>query len=152
MTESANIRQLCDIMMLLKAGVDYGVSTPELEQYLYDNLKALHLLQAWQLYAYIMVNYLGLSRDECPLYTDSCKVRSDRLLRWIIDGRMHDSAAKGKAPRNIILRKLYTLRLRIREAQRIGEIEPVYARHMVVTAFAQSWERFKRGENTRRWE
>ena len=151
-TESANIRQLCDIMMLLKAGGDYGVSTPELEKYLYDNLKALHLLQAWQLYAYIMVNYMGLSRDECPLYTDSCKNRSERLFRWIIDGRMHEPGTNGKAPRNIILRKLYTLRLRIREAQHIGEIEPIYARHMVVTAFAQSWDRFKRGENTRRWE
>lgn len=150
-SESANIRQIVDLRVVLENG-EQGADKGELEQYLRTNLKGLHLLKAWQLYAYIMVNYLGLEKEKCPLYTDKCKTRADRLLRWIMDGHTHERRNDRPAPKNIILRKIYTLGERMRTAKEISKIEPHYARHSVEITFAQSWERFKKGENTRKWE
>ena len=146
--ESANMRQLCDLALLLAKHVD----NDGLEEYLRTNLKKLHLLHAWQLYAYIMGKYIGLPQEKCPLYTDACAAKAELLLAHILHGSEQPKGSKQPAPKNVVLRKLYTLRERIREARAIGPIEPHYARHMVATAFAQSWERFKKGENTRTWE
>ena len=145
-TESANIRQLCDLALLVSHHQD------GLEEYLRENLTKLHLRHAWELYAYLMVKYIGLPKAQCPLYTESCAARAEQLLADILGGRELCPAPEHPAPKNVILRKLYTLRQRIATAREIGKVEPHYARHMVVTAFAQSWERFKKGENTRKWE
>ncbi|MBO4665906.1 MAG: nucleotidyltransferase family protein [Paludibacteraceae bacterium] len=149
-TETANMRQLCDLTLLLKAASD-GRQTASLTDYLRTNLTKLHLLHAWQLYAYILVKYLGLPQNCCPLYTDRCAEKAEALLEHILQGRVQVKPS-GKAPKNVILRKLYTLRLRIADARQIAQIEPHYARHMVVTTVAQSWDRFIKGQNTRTWE
>lgn len=147
-TESASMRQICDLTLLLHHHSDIAA----LERYLRTNLKKLHLFHAWQLYAYIMVNYLGLPKEQCPLYTNACAEKADRMLSSILHGREKIEQNDKPAPKNVILRKLYTLRERIRKAREIRTYESHYARHMVATAFAQSWERFKKGENTRKWE
>ena len=149
-TETANIRQFCDLVLLLHKTKDSA-----LEDYLHTNLKQLHLLQAWQLYAYIMVTYLGLPQDECPLYRPSCAKKAELVLEYILEGHQLYSLSasdKQRVPKNVILRKLYTLRERLRAACAVSRIEPHFARHMVVTSFAQSWQRFKSGANTRHWE
>ena len=150
-TESANVRQLCDLALLIKK-YNHHDNHRELADYLYANLKALHMLQAWQLYAYILVNYIGLSKSQCPLYTDSCAKRAERVLRHIMDGRQITTDKKEIAPSNIIFRKLYTLRERLKSACVMAYYDPHFARHMVATTFAQSYHRFKIGENTRKWE
>ena len=148
-TEAVNMRQLCDLTLLLRS--QKPEVSCQLEEYLRRNLTELHLRHAWQLYAYLMVKYLGLPKDQCPLYTDKCADKAESLMTHILCGREQKHFA-GNAPKNVVLRKLYTLRQRIAEAREIGKIEPHYARHMVVTTVAQSWERFKKGENTRTWE
>ena len=69
-----------------------------------------------------------------------------------MDGHTHERRNDRPAPKNIILRKIYTLGERMRTAKEITKIEPHYAWHSVEITFAQSWERFKKGENTRKWE
>ena len=145
LTNSANARQLSDIAYLLSA------ETCPLEAYLKTNLKKLHLLRAWQLYAYILVNYLGLPKDKCPLYTDACADRAAKVFGAVLHGRKQPKMSDDSAPKNVLLRKLYTFRERVREAREVAAFEPHYARHMVVTAIAQSWVRFTKGENTRQW-
>jgi len=151
-TESANIRQFCDLALLIDKGFGQTEVGEDIEDYLRSNLRKLHLLHAWQLYAYIMVNYLGLPKDRCPLYTAACRMNVELLLEQVLARKTVIPTPKRPAPKNVILRKLYTLRERILEAQEIAKVEPYYARHMVATAFAQSWDRFKKGENTRTWE
>lgn len=153
--ESANIRQLCDLALLIRRSVLSGQQSA-VSRYLESNLKMLHLLYAWQLYAYILVHYIGLPQEQCPLYTPACADRAERLLSQILhpapkttDQRL---STNDSVPKNVILRKLYTLRERIRDARVLAKIEPHYARYMVATAFAQSWSRFLAGENTRKWE
>ena len=146
-TETASIRQLCDLALAVRAVADKKALT----DYLQPNLKALRLLRAWQLYAYILVHYLGVPATEMPLYTPRCKKRAERLLEILLQPRQIKET-KTNAPKNVILRKLYTFRIRLGEAREIAKVEPCYARHTIATSIAQSWVRFLKGENTRFWE
>ena len=144
--ESANMRQLCDLALLVNQGKE------GLEPYLQQHLRQLHLYKAWQLYAYILVHYLGVPKEKCPLYTASCSARAELVLQQILSGYPQKEESQSQPPKNVLLRKLFTLRNRVRDARAFARFEPHYARHLVTIAFAQSWERFKKGENTRKWE
>lgn len=146
-TETASIRQFCDLALALNA----VENTTALTAYLRPNLKKLRLMRAWQLYAYILVTYLGLSPDKVPFYTPRAKKRAERMLDIILHPQPKQTN-KNNAPKNVILRKLYTFFSRLRDAREIAKVEPCYACHMVTTSIAQSWVRFLRGENTRTWE
>lgn len=146
-TETASLRQLCDLALALHAVQD----TAALTSYLRPNLKKLRLLRAWQLYAYILVNYLGLPQDKTPLYTPHARQRAEKLLSIILYPQPKEKA-EHNAPKNVILRKLYTFIIRLREARDIAKVEPRFAIHTVFANIAQSWSRFLRGENTRTWE
>lgn len=151
-SRTAMLRQFCDLALLLSKGKPDNVSYADLATYLQTNLRKLHLLEVWKLYAYIMVHYLGLPESQCPLYTDACREKAEALFAAVLNRPAKRPKEKDTAPKNIILRKLYTFRLRWHDAWEIARFEPVYARHMVATTIAQSWDRFKRGENTRKWE
>ena len=151
-SRTAVLRQFCDLALLLSNGKPDEVSYADLETYLKTNLRKLHLLDVWNLYAYIMVHYLGLPESRCPLYTDACREKAEALFNAVLHRPMKRTKAHTTAPKNILLRKLYTFRLRWQAAREVARFEPVYARHLVMTTIAQSWERFKRGENTRKWE
>ena len=147
-TETASIRQLVDLAMLLK-----DTQSSSLEAYLRRNLRRLHVLHAWQLYAYILVHYIGLPAGKCPLYTPHAAERANRLLEFILRAKpLKRRSEQDGAPKNVLLRKLYTFKVRTREARDIARFEPHYARHMVVTNVAQSLVRFLKGQNTRHWE
>lgn len=147
-TETASIRQFTDLAMLLR-----NTQTPHLEAYLKKNLRRLHVLHAWQLYAYILVNYIGLPVTACPLYTDGAAERAELLLERILRGAPGRYTEKNASvPKNILGRKLYTFKVRTRDAKAIARFEPHYARHMVITNIVQSLMRFLKGQNTRHWE
>jgi len=154
LSETVSFRQLCDLALAIHNVQD----KEELARYLHRNLKTLRLLRAWQLYAYILVHYLGVPAEQMPLYTPHCKRRAEHLLAIILDpkGRAeHIEANKQRnlnVPKNVVLRKLFTFRCRLREAREIAKIEPQYARHTITTSIAQSFIRFLHGENTRTWE
>ena len=147
---SAVMRQLEDLALLLTRGKPANESYEALTAYLKKNLKQLYLLQAWKLYAYILVHEFGVTETICPLYDERVADRAKALLQSIRQGR--PTIAKGNAPKNVLLRKIYTFRQRLKEARIIARYEPTYARHTVWANIVQSWQRFLRGENTRHWE
>ena len=147
---SALMRQLEDLALLLTKGKPADESYEALTVYLKKNLKRLHLLQAWRLYAYILVHEYNVPETTCPLYDPSVSLRAQALKTSIEQGR--ECLPQRTAPKNLLLRKLHTFRQRVKEAKLIARYEPTYARHMVWANIAQSWQRFLRGENTRHWE
>lgn len=146
-TESASLRQLCDLALAIHAVADKTALT----EYLKRNLKALRLFEAWRLYAYILVKYLGLPAEQTPLYTSRCAKRAEKLLDILLHPRTQKEKSN-KAPKNVLLRKLYTFVCRLGEAREIAHVAPRYALHTISSSIAQSWARFLRGENTRTWE
>jgi hypothetical protein len=63
-----NMKQLCDVAVLLHV----KRQVINIKQ-LHEMLRKLYLLEVWQLFMYIIVDYLGLPQKECPFYTDQCK-------------------------------------------------------------------------------
>ena len=145
LSQGANVRQLCDLTMILHHGKD-AINQLQLKRW----LRSLHLLDVWQLYAYTMVNGLGLPRNDTLLYTDQVAERAERMMDDLLGGRMKAPNHKGAAPKGRFARKLFTMRERLANAQRIAQYSPVYARHMVVETMIHGALRLFAKD--RRWE
>lgn len=50
-----------------------------------DWLNAMHLMQPWQAFGYLMVEQLGLPQEEMPFYTSRCRRMALRLYRRIME-------------------------------------------------------------------
>lgn len=148
--QSATMRQIQDLALLLTNGKPDNVTYQELQNYLRRNLKALHLTEAWKLYAYLLVHDYHLSQEQCPLYDSNVALCAKALKASILHGP--DKTEAPTAPKNVLIRKIYTFRLRLKEAKRIGQYEPQWARHYICATMAQSFCRLLRGESTRKWE
>ena len=68
MTRGANMRQLCDLTLLLHHYATQ-IDAKRLKRY----LTSLHLLDVWQLYMFILVNHLGLPQNEALFYTNDAR-------------------------------------------------------------------------------
>lgn len=145
MTQGANIRQFCDLALLLHhyAG---QIDAARLKRY----LKALHMTDVWQLYAYILVQYLGLPKNEMPLYTTRVAERAINLLKDLLAGRMVAPKEETKTYSNRVARKWHTMQGRLSNARRIGVYSPEYGRHMVAETLMHGALRFFAKD--RHWE
>ena len=144
-TMGANMRQLCDLTLLLH---HYGdrIDRKRLECY----LRQLHLMDVWQLYCCIMVEHLGLPKAEAPFYRWQVRKRAERLLEDLLENKMVAPKASDKAPKSRVLRKIHTMQERLRNARRIGQYSPAYARHMVAETMLHGARRFFAQD--RHWE
>lgn len=99
------LRQVCDWTMLLHIH-HKDINVAELEK----TLKKFRLLRGWRLFTPIAVEYLGLSENECPLYSKEYRKEADRILSFILYegnfGKVRQSAFK--RPKNYFAGKLYS--------------------------------------------
>ncbi|MCQ2341210.1 MAG: nucleotidyltransferase family protein [Paludibacteraceae bacterium] len=156
-SRSANMKQLCDLALLLHSvslqSADVTIQTHTLLDYLNKNLRKLHLMQVWQAYAYIMVSHLGLPANECPLYTLKVAKRGETLLKHILGYSCKTKTkTKMKTKSNIILRKVNTLHNKINDSMQTWDISPVYSIHDIIGKVLEGLSRFLRGEFNRKWE
>ncbi len=144
-TQGANIRQLCDLAFLLHhyAG---QLDTQRLGAWLED----ISLKDVWQLYAYMLVRYLGLPQQEAPFYTDKVADRAERLMSDLLGGKMVAPKTEKKEIKNRILRKWHTMQERLKNAKRIRRYSPAYARHMQAETLLHGALRFFAED--RHWE
>ena len=78
---------------------------------LYQWIDAMHLINPWQTFGYLMVDNLGLPMDEMPFYKASCRHRAHKLFdRIMAEGnfRRHNHFEHSK-PKSVSERKLHTL-------------------------------------------
>ncbi len=137
-----NMKQLCDIAMLLHA----KRKAIKIEK-LHEMLRKLCLLEVWQLLMYIMVHYLGVSQEECPFYTDACKERADLLFERI----MKEGSARKHEPVKVanvsyLKRKWITFQSRMADSRFVKPYAPRYARHMVISDVLHGIERTIKGK------
>lgn len=136
-----NMKQVCDVAVLLhtKREVIDRVRLKEM-------LMKLHLMEVWQLLMYIMVQYLGVSQEECPFYTIACKERAEQLFAHI----MHEGSSRryenSKIKEGYLKRKWRTLQMRTSDSSRVCPYAPKYARHMLWSAIIHSMERAVKGK------
>jgi len=128
MTQGANVRQLCDLTLLLHHYKE-RIDRARLKRY----LCALHLTDVWQVYMCMLVHGLGLPEEEAPFYNGSERVaaRGERLLNDMLGGRLVAPKEREQAQRGRFARKFHTMQDRLSNARRIGMYSPAYGRHMV---------------------
>ena len=77
--EGVGLRQLCDWMMFLHAHHDVISS-----EYINDIVSGMDLLVPWKTFGCVLVDYLGLPKEEFPLYDSSYSFKARRLLKVIM--------------------------------------------------------------------
>ena len=147
MTRGANMRQLCDLTLLLHHYATQ-IDAKRLKRY----LTSLHLLDVWQLYMFILVNHLGLPQNEALFYTNDARLalRAEHLLNDLLAGRLVEPEHTQNPPKGRFARKFHTMRQRIRNARRIGQYSPSYGRHLVATTILHGASRLFAKD--RKWE
>ena len=145
LSAGANVRQICDLTLLLHHYKD-RIDVARLRKY----LRSLRLMDAWKLYAYVMHTYLGLPREEALFYTDAVAARAERMTEDLLSGQMRTPKDEQQAPKGRLARKIYTMRSRVANAQRIAPYSPAYARHMVWTTWLHGARRLFAPD--RHWE
>lgn len=79
-TSGAGLRQLSDVAMTLHA-YHGQLDLDKLRQW----LEAMHLMQPWQTFGYVMVESLGLPEEEVPFYDAGCQRRAQILYSRIME-------------------------------------------------------------------
>lgn len=126
-TTGMNIKQLCDIAILLHAKRE-AINV----QQLHEVLRKLSLLEVWQQIMYIMVHHLGVPQEECPFYTEKSSERAEALFaRVLTEGSARKSERELKNV-GFLKRKWTTLQWRIASSNLVRSYAPEYARHMAV--------------------
>ena len=125
LTAGGNVRQIYDLAFLLQH-YQGQLDTLRLKRW----LKALRLLEPWQLYMYMIVHELGMDAATVLFYSDKVAVRAEALWTDLIAGRMVAPKADTPAPKNKFARKWHTMQERMLNAERIRQYSPAYARHM----------------------
>ena len=116
------LRQLCDLALLLH---HYGNDIDRKQ--LRHDLRLMNLTKLWQIYMFVLVNNLGLPKEEAPFYSDACSQRAEVLLTDMLGGKIEIPAHEQRTFSNRLLRKIYTMQCRMKEAERIGRYNPAYA-------------------------
>lgn len=80
MTSGVGWRQISDVAMTLHA-YHGQFDLDKLRQW----LTAMHLMQPWQTFGFLMVEHLGLPEAEMPFYDPSCRRRAKKLYRRIME-------------------------------------------------------------------
>lgn len=146
-TQGANVRQLYDVALLLRR-YHKQIDAQRLKKW----LNQLHLMDVWQLYMYLLVQYLGVPQEETFFYDNSERLatRGERLMKDLLAGKMVEPKPQEQASGNRIIRKWHTMQGRLRNARRIAKYSPAYARHMNATTLLHGALRFFAKD--RHWE
>lgn len=100
------LRQLCDWAIFL-----HTHKTSINKKDLFFHLKRIGILKPWQVFGHILVNELGLPKDDFPFYSEKYKKQAKKILDIIIEvGNfgMYGSATK-KRSTNYLQKKLHSL-------------------------------------------
>lgn len=141
METGMNMKQVCDVAVLLHAKRD----VIDIER-LNEMLTKLHLMDVWQSIMYILVQHLGLSKDEAPFYSDKCKERAVLLFERILkEGSSRQTEKINADGVSYLKRKWITLQLRMVDSRMVKPYAPRYARHMAIGDILHGIERTIKG-------
>lgn len=160
--EGLGMKQLCDVCLLARKTYEKErQSKDDYTAYMLRNLKALRLMQPWQLIGYVLVEYMHLPEEMWPGYQRESrwlKKHGELFFRRIMEeGVLREEAAEKMKTRYedreknlrmpLLLRKFKTLRLRIASSQWLRVYSDEYARHLLATAVYRGIKRlFKKDE------
>ena len=142
-TEGANIRQLCDLALLLQHERE-TIDWKRLERW----LKELKLWEVWQVYMFVLTHYFEVKSERI---NELMSERAERLMDVILNGRKKElKNERVKEYRNRFVRKWHTMQERVANAEWVAQFSPAYARHMKVAIWLSGLARLFAPD--RHWE
>lgn len=105
LTSGVGWRQISDVAMTLHVYHEQ-LDLDKLRQW----LTAMHLMNPWQAFGYLMVEQLGLPETEMPFYDTQCRRAARRLYRNVMEtgNFSRNSRFKQYRPKNKLLRKIHS--------------------------------------------
>lgn len=156
--EGMGMKQLADVAMLAHHTYEHENENwkREYEAYMRRNLKALRLMELWQVYGYVCVKCLGLLKDEWPLYKETRWVRKhgERLMARVMEEGQHrvihtqsrEEFHKERDKWNVIYRKWWTLKNRMEVVSMMWGYSPQYSLHLFMCVLYKGLRRVIRNE------
>lgn len=151
----AGMKQIADVALL--AHQLYHAPTTDrkaLAEYLQRHLSALSMLHPWRIMGYLIVNLLGLPKEEWLLYDDSARTQryGNRLCRRVMaeglcrpkdfgDSKDRYEAREKAMAMPVILRKWLTVKSKVKECLPMWHYAPRYTVHRLA---ASLWHGVKR--------
>ena len=128
------LRQIIDWMLALHAD-EKEIDHTELQ----NNLKRAHLLTDWQVFGEMLVSYLGMPKEEFPLYKAGYDNRAAQLLNIIMGLGNHGQSAYdlmlSKRPKSGMLGRIYTMKSFLSLYASLYKVSPRSARHSCMSFF-----------------
>lgn len=138
LTSGVGWRQISDVAVTLHAY--YGqLDTNKLYQW----ITSMHLLKPWQTFGYLMVDHLGLHKDEMPFYEASCQRRANKLFsRIMAEGNFRrPNRFKRNKPKRIALKKLHSFIGIFVSFFQLADVFPSQAFHEMCTALKMGFQK-----------
>ncbi len=126
------LRQLCDFAVVLRKTID-RINVDVLK----CDLRQMKMLEEWMLVGNVLVDYLGVPKEEYPLFETGVKMRSDSLIRLILmDGNF--GSKRNTVIRGGYLRSKYgKILLDAKRSKQIAKISKIMALKLFVGRFLQ---------------
>lgn len=135
-----HVKQMIDWVLVLH---DYAkTQSPQYIQQLCEELKFYHLIEPWQAFGRVAVNYLGLPANEMPLYNDDKRTehKAELLLNYMLSGNQRLYLNQKKRGSGM-LHKLETIRFMWLDYMTTRRIFPAYARYYMLSSAYNSIKR-----------
>lgn len=135
-----HVKQMIDWVLVLH---DYAKNqSQQYNQQLCEELKFYHLIEPWQAFGWVAVNYLGLPANEMPLYNDDkrTKHQAELLLNYMLSGNQRLYLNQKKRGSGM-LHKLETIRFMWLDYMTTRRIFPAYARYYMWSSAYNSIKR-----------
>lgn len=133
-------RQLCDWMLFLRA------KSPDIDKNnLKDILERLDMMEPWQAFGCVLVNYLGMPSEEFPLYDSSQERKAGKIMERILAegnfGKERD--VYKKRGKNYLINKTWAMLAHIGRSFGLLFLFPRHSFrqiwHTIFNGFAKAW-------------
>lgn len=104
-TSGVGWRQISDVAMTLHAYHGH-LDVAKLQKWLVE----MHLIEPWRVFGWLIVNRLGLPKEEMPFYDTSCRHKADRLYnRVMVEGNFRrPNHFKQRKPKGHVRKKVHS--------------------------------------------
>ena len=119
--DGVGLRQICDLAMLLHA-----THNQINKEYLKKSLEILGLMKQWKVFGYIVVDKLGLPKEEYPFYDRKHLKLAEKVFRLVmIEGNFgYENMKTHNRPKGYLKGKLYSLAFRTKRNMRVLSLFP----------------------------
>ena len=136
MTSGVGWRQVSDVAMTLHR-YHNAIDTGKLHSW----ITAMHMMEPWQTFGWLMVNRLGLREEELPFYKPDCQKRALKLYdRVMAEGNFcRPNRFKHRQPKGRLTKKIHSFIGIFVDYHQLAAVFPTQAQHQTMASIKASF-------------